>query len=219
MQESATPQRPTRHLQSSEARIRHALSRELHGASMRAASLECADADRSSAPQSRSIENSGRECWRSRTKRAWRSSCCDRGLSDRAPEAAATHLRGSAHGLRIPIRPSGRRLVIVEIKSIEKLERVHLAQLLSYLRFARCQVGLLDQLQRRMACRETASSESLMAFREYGLTSACSACSALYVVSVRHVIRPILKYGDSVLHEPARRSTRSRRTSSGSSTT
>ena len=34
-------------------------------------------------------------------------------------------------------------LVIVEIKSVERLERVHLAQLLSYLRFARCQVGLL----------------------------------------------------------------------------
>ena len=34
-------------------------------------------------------------------------------------------------------------LVIVEIKAVEKLERVHSAQLLSYLRFARCSVGLL----------------------------------------------------------------------------
>ena len=33
--------------------------------------------------------------------------------------------------------------VIVEVKSVEKLERVHAAQLLSYLRFAECQVGLL----------------------------------------------------------------------------
>ena len=33
--------------------------------------------------------------------------------------------------------------VVVEIKSIEKLERVHSAQVLSYLRFAKCQVGLL----------------------------------------------------------------------------
>jgi GxxExxY protein len=33
--------------------------------------------------------------------------------------------------------------VIVEIKSVEKLERVHFAQLLSYLRFAECHVGLL----------------------------------------------------------------------------
>jgi GxxExxY protein len=33
--------------------------------------------------------------------------------------------------------------VIVEIKSIEKLDRVHFAQLHSYLRLARCQVGLL----------------------------------------------------------------------------
>ena len=33
--------------------------------------------------------------------------------------------------------------VIVEVKSIEKLERVHSAQLLSYLRFVERQVGLL----------------------------------------------------------------------------
>ncbi len=33
--------------------------------------------------------------------------------------------------------------VVVEIKSIEKLERVHSAQLLSDLRFAKRQVGLL----------------------------------------------------------------------------
>jgi len=34
-------------------------------------------------------------------------------------------------------------LVIVEIKAIERLERVHSVQLLSYLRFAKCPVGLL----------------------------------------------------------------------------
>ena len=33
--------------------------------------------------------------------------------------------------------------VIVEVKSIESLERVHVAQLLSYLRFSGCHVGLL----------------------------------------------------------------------------
>jgi GxxExxY protein len=33
--------------------------------------------------------------------------------------------------------------VVVEVKSIEKLERVHMAQLLSYLRFSGCHVGLL----------------------------------------------------------------------------
>jgi GxxExxY protein len=33
--------------------------------------------------------------------------------------------------------------VVVEIKSVGKLERVHFAQLLSYLRFADCHVGLL----------------------------------------------------------------------------
>jgi len=34
-------------------------------------------------------------------------------------------------------------VVVVEVKAVEKLERVHSAQLLSYLRFAVCQVGLL----------------------------------------------------------------------------
>jgi len=33
--------------------------------------------------------------------------------------------------------------VIVEVKAIERLERVHSAQLLSYLRFAQCPLGLL----------------------------------------------------------------------------
>jgi len=33
--------------------------------------------------------------------------------------------------------------VVVEVKSVEKLERVHSAQLLSYLKFAQCRVGLL----------------------------------------------------------------------------
>jgi GxxExxY protein len=34
-------------------------------------------------------------------------------------------------------------LIIVEIKAIERLERVHSVQLLSYLRFAKCPIGLL----------------------------------------------------------------------------
>jgi GxxExxY protein len=33
--------------------------------------------------------------------------------------------------------------VVVEVKAVEKLERVHSAQLLSYLKFAKCRVGLL----------------------------------------------------------------------------
>jgi GxxExxY protein len=33
--------------------------------------------------------------------------------------------------------------VVVEIKCVERFERVHSAQLLSYLRFSKCRVGLL----------------------------------------------------------------------------
>jgi len=35
------------------------------------------------------------------------------------------------------------RLVIVEVKAVERFERVHSAQLLSYLRLSGCKVGLL----------------------------------------------------------------------------
>ncbi|HET9834254.1 MAG TPA: GxxExxY protein [Vicinamibacterales bacterium] len=44
-------------------------------------------------------------------------------------------------GYRLDLLVEG--AVVVEVKSIEKLERVHSAQLLSYLKFADCRVGLL----------------------------------------------------------------------------
>ena len=44
-------------------------------------------------------------------------------------------------GYRIDLLVDG--AVIVEVKAVERLEPVHAAQLLSYLRFAACQVGLL----------------------------------------------------------------------------
>jgi GxxExxY protein len=44
-------------------------------------------------------------------------------------------------GYRLDLVVEG--LIIVEIKAIERLERVHSVQLLSYLRFAKCPVGLL----------------------------------------------------------------------------
>jgi GxxExxY protein len=44
-------------------------------------------------------------------------------------------------GYRIDLLVEGR--VVVEVKAVERLERVHGSQLLSYLRFSRCKVGLL----------------------------------------------------------------------------
>ncbi len=44
--------------------------------------------------------------------------------------------------------------VIVEIKAVERLERVHSAQLLSYLRFAKCRVGLLFNFNAGWLTRE-----------------------------------------------------------------
>jgi GxxExxY protein len=44
-------------------------------------------------------------------------------------------------GYRVDLLVEG--LVVVEIKAIERLERVHRAQVLSYLRLSGCKVGLL----------------------------------------------------------------------------
>jgi GxxExxY protein len=44
-------------------------------------------------------------------------------------------------GYRLDLLVEGK--VVVEVKSIARFERVHPAQLLSYLRFSRCKVGLL----------------------------------------------------------------------------
>ena len=45
------------------------------------------------------------------------------------------------HGYRIDLLVEEE--VVVEVKAIERFERVHLAQLISYLKFANRQVGLL----------------------------------------------------------------------------
>jgi GxxExxY protein len=44
-------------------------------------------------------------------------------------------------GYRIDLLVQSR--VVVEVKAVERLERVHGAQVVSYLRFSRCKVGLL----------------------------------------------------------------------------
>jgi GxxExxY protein len=44
-------------------------------------------------------------------------------------------------GYRIDLLVEG--VVVVEIKCVERFEKVHGAQLLSYLRFSKCKVGLL----------------------------------------------------------------------------
>jgi GxxExxY protein len=44
-------------------------------------------------------------------------------------------------GYRLDLLVNG--AVVVEVKSVERFERVHAAQLLSHLRFSKCKVGLL----------------------------------------------------------------------------
>jgi GxxExxY protein len=44
-------------------------------------------------------------------------------------------------GYRLDLLVEG--TVVVEVKSVERFERVHAAQLLSHLRFSKCKVGLL----------------------------------------------------------------------------
>jgi GxxExxY protein len=52
-------------------------------------------------------------------------------------------VRGRKTRPRLSDRPSGRNLVIVEIKRVEAIHPVHEAQLLSYLRLSGKNVGLL----------------------------------------------------------------------------
>ena len=44
--------------------------------------------------------------------------------------------------------------IVIEIKAIERFERVHFAQLLSYLRFSNCRVGLLLNFNVALLSRE-----------------------------------------------------------------
>jgi GxxExxY protein len=67
----------------------------------------------------------------------------DRGLSVERQKAFPLIYRGRTLdcGYRVDLLVEG--LVVVEIKAIERLERVHRAQVLSYLRLSGCTVGLL----------------------------------------------------------------------------
>lgn len=55
-------------------------------------------------------------------------------------------------GYRLDLLVEGR--VVVEIKSVERFERVHAAQLLSHLRFSKCKVGLLINFNVKWLTRE-----------------------------------------------------------------
>jgi GxxExxY protein len=66
-----------------------------------------------------------------------------RGLNVERQKLLPLTYKGTALGCgyRLDLLVEG--AVVVEVKSIEKLERVHAAQVLSYLRFTGCHVGLL----------------------------------------------------------------------------
>ena len=55
-------------------------------------------------------------------------------------------------GYRIDLLVEG--LVVVEIKAVERVERVHRAQVLSYLRLTGCKVGLLINFNVKLVAKE-----------------------------------------------------------------
>jgi GxxExxY protein len=67
----------------------------------------------------------------------------DRGVSIERQKSLPLTYRGQVLdcGYRVDLLVES--AVVVEIKCIERFERVHSAQLLSYLRFSKCKVGLL----------------------------------------------------------------------------
>jgi GxxExxY protein len=66
-----------------------------------------------------------------------------RGLSVERQKPVAVVYKGRTLDCGYRIDLLVEREVIVEVKSIEKLDRIHLAQLRSQLQFAKCKVGLL----------------------------------------------------------------------------
>ena len=66
-----------------------------------------------------------------------------RGLSIERQKPLPVVYRGQTLdcGYRLDLLVEG--VVVVEVKSVERFERVHAAQLLSHLRFSKCKVGLL----------------------------------------------------------------------------
>ena len=78
----------------------------------------------------------------------------DRGLSVKRQKPLPIVYRGQTLdcGYRLDLLVEGQ--VVVEIKSIERFERVHAAQLLSHLRFSKCKVGLLINFNVKWLTRE-----------------------------------------------------------------
>jgi hypothetical protein len=67
----------------------------------------------------------------------------DRGLSVERQKPDASYISGSHGRLRLPNRPSSRWKHYRGIKAVERLEPIHEAQVLSYLRLSGCKIGLL----------------------------------------------------------------------------
>ena len=78
----------------------------------------------------------------------------DQGLSFERQKGLPIVYRGRKLdcGYRIDLLVEG--LVVVEIKAVERVERVHRAQVLSYLRLTGCKVGLLINLNVKLVVKE-----------------------------------------------------------------
>ena len=78
----------------------------------------------------------------------------DRGASIERQKPLPIVYRGQTLdcGYRLDLLVEGQ--VVVEIKSVDRFERVHAAQLLSHLRFSKCKVGLLINFNVKWLTRE-----------------------------------------------------------------
>ena len=89
------------------------------------------------------IENGGPACWNQRTKPA----CSTNSPNVVSRRCAKSSCRYGTKGVQLDVGYKVdllvERQVVVELKTVDKLEPVHEAQLLSYLRLSGCRVGLL----------------------------------------------------------------------------
>ena len=93
--------------------------------------------------RSQSTRSWGRVCSRPRTKSASRASSSCVGSTSSRQVALPVAYKGVTveAAYRIDLLVEGR--VVIEVKSVERLARIHLAQLLTYLRLAKLPVGIL----------------------------------------------------------------------------
>ena len=94
-------------------------------------------------PQWKCTTSSARACWNPHTKNVWRVSLtCEEFIDDRQRAVPVVYIDVKLDcGYRMDLVVEGQ--VVVELKAVENLAKIHEAIVLTYLRLSGCRIGLL----------------------------------------------------------------------------